>query len=225
MPKSVGFIGLGNLGSPIAANLLNAGYELFVHNRTIAKADALVACGAKRADRAADAVTPGGIVVTLLWDDASVKDVVTSNDFRGRWLNRGQLLSGAPRHRGPFIARIDERKIFLTVVVEAEGRKIACAFLQPSRPRLRCGDLSLQPSGDTHTQPFPMERITCSRIDSQLANLNHRWESGTVNSTSASSHTTFANPFAQDFPRSRSSAEIPDTAVLACIFSRNRHQT
>lgn len=84
MPETIGFIGLGNLGRPIAANLLAAGYELLVHNRTAAKADALVALGAKRADRAADAVTPGGIVVTLLWDDASVEDVVTSDGFLTR---------------------------------------------------------------------------------------------------------------------------------------------
>ena len=72
------------MGFPIAANLLEAGYPLLVYNRTASKADALVARGAVRAVRAADAVTAGGIVVTLLWDDASVESVVTSDDFLER---------------------------------------------------------------------------------------------------------------------------------------------
>jgi 3-hydroxyisobutyrate dehydrogenase-like beta-hydroxyacid dehydrogenase len=78
MVETIGFIGLGNLGAPMAGNLLDAGYPLRVHNRTAAKADALVARGAERASRPADAVRPGGIVATLLWDDASVEEVVTS---------------------------------------------------------------------------------------------------------------------------------------------------
>jgi 3-hydroxyisobutyrate dehydrogenase-like beta-hydroxyacid dehydrogenase len=81
MTETIGFIGLGNLGAPIAGNLLDAGYPLRVHNRTPAKADALVARGAERASRAVDAVSPGGVVATLLWDDASVEEVVADDGF------------------------------------------------------------------------------------------------------------------------------------------------
>ena len=42
----VGFIGLGNMGGGMAANLLNAGHALTVYNPTPAKADALVVEGA-----------------------------------------------------------------------------------------------------------------------------------------------------------------------------------
>jgi len=84
MAETIGFIGLGSLGAPIAANLLEAGYPLRVHNRTASKADALVAKGAERADRPVDATAPGGIVVTLLWDDASVESVVASEGFLDR---------------------------------------------------------------------------------------------------------------------------------------------
>jgi 3-hydroxyisobutyrate dehydrogenase-like beta-hydroxyacid dehydrogenase len=84
MVETIGFIGLGNLGLPIAANLLGAGYPLLVYNRTSSKADALVSRGAERVDRAADAVRTGGIVVTLLWDGPSVESVVTSDDFLQR---------------------------------------------------------------------------------------------------------------------------------------------
>jgi 3-hydroxyisobutyrate dehydrogenase-like beta-hydroxyacid dehydrogenase len=84
MTETIGFIGLGSLGSPMAANLLDAGYALRVHNRTASKADGLVALGAVFAERPADAVTAGGVVVTLLWDDASVEEVVASDGFLDR---------------------------------------------------------------------------------------------------------------------------------------------
>jgi 3-hydroxyisobutyrate dehydrogenase-like beta-hydroxyacid dehydrogenase len=78
MSETIGFIGLGALGAPVAANLLAAGYGLRVYNRTAAKADGLVSQGAERAERATDVAAPGGIVVTLLWDDASVEEIVAS---------------------------------------------------------------------------------------------------------------------------------------------------
>ncbi|MFM9276528.1 NAD(P)-dependent oxidoreductase [Paenibacillus jiagnxiensis] len=84
MSETVGFIGLGNLGSPIASNLLDAGYSLTVYNRTASKAAPLVEQGARLASCPADTVTPGGIVMTLLWDDESVESIVMSNGFLER---------------------------------------------------------------------------------------------------------------------------------------------
>ena len=51
----IGFIGLGNMGSGMAANLLKAGHEVTVYNRTPAKAQALVKQGAHFAPHVADA--------------------------------------------------------------------------------------------------------------------------------------------------------------------------
>ena len=48
MPENLGFIGLGSMGEPIAANLLAAGYALRVYNRTAAEAVDLIGRGAKR---------------------------------------------------------------------------------------------------------------------------------------------------------------------------------
>ncbi len=81
MNDTIGFIGLGSMGLPMAGNLLDAGYGLRVYNRTASKAETLIARGALPAARPAEAVTPGGIVVTILWDDAAVKSVVTSEGF------------------------------------------------------------------------------------------------------------------------------------------------
>lgn len=84
MSEMIGFIGLGNLGLPVASNLLNAGYALRVYNRTASKAEPLVAEGAQQVNRPTDAVTTGGIVVTLLWDDAALESIVTSPGFLGQ---------------------------------------------------------------------------------------------------------------------------------------------
>ncbi len=65
----------------MATNLLNAGYPLRVYNRTTSKAESLVAQGAQQATRPVDAVTTGGIVVTLVWDGAALESVVTSDGF------------------------------------------------------------------------------------------------------------------------------------------------
>jgi len=64
----------------MAANLIAAGYHLTVYNRTTSKVDPLVAKGAHRAARAGDVAHPGGIVVSMLADDASVRALVAGED-------------------------------------------------------------------------------------------------------------------------------------------------
>ena len=80
MTQKIGFVGLGAMGLPMATNLLAAGYHLTVYNRTASKAEPLIAKGARHADRAGDVAHPGGIVVSMLADDASVKALVTGED-------------------------------------------------------------------------------------------------------------------------------------------------
>jgi 3-hydroxyisobutyrate dehydrogenase-like beta-hydroxyacid dehydrogenase len=75
----VGFIGLGQMGAGMAANLLKAGHEVTVYNRTPAKAEALVRRGAKRADTIAGACR-GDAVFTMLANDDAVEAVVFGED-------------------------------------------------------------------------------------------------------------------------------------------------
>jgi len=70
----LGFIGLGNMGSGIAANLLKAGHEVAVYNRTSSKAETLVKQGARLAGRVADACR-GEAVLTMLSDDPALESV------------------------------------------------------------------------------------------------------------------------------------------------------
>ncbi len=71
----VGFIGLGNMGSGIAANLIKAGHEVTVYNRTPSKAEPLVRQGGKHAAQVADA-SRGEVVITMLADDPALESVV-----------------------------------------------------------------------------------------------------------------------------------------------------
>jgi 3-hydroxyisobutyrate dehydrogenase-like beta-hydroxyacid dehydrogenase len=68
----VGFIGLGQMGSAIALNLVKAGHRVVVYNRTRAKAEALASQGAEVAETVADACRPP-VVITMLADDSAVE--------------------------------------------------------------------------------------------------------------------------------------------------------
>src|SRR6266404_6084815 len=70
----VGFIGLGRMGAGMTANLLRAGHEVAVYNRTSSKVQALVEHGARAAARVVDACE-GDAVITMLADDGAVEGV------------------------------------------------------------------------------------------------------------------------------------------------------
>ena len=70
----VGFIGLGNMGSAMAANLLRAGHEMTVFNRSPEKRRALIDLGARGADTVAEACS-GEVVITMLADDSALRRV------------------------------------------------------------------------------------------------------------------------------------------------------
>ena len=72
----IGFLGLGNMGIPMAQNLLGAGHAVTVYNRTPGKAKALIAAGAKEATSVPDAVKNVEVVITMLSDDSAVKEIV-----------------------------------------------------------------------------------------------------------------------------------------------------
>ena len=86
----VGFIGLGRMGAGMAANLLKAGHDVTVYNRTRAKADALVALGAKAAASVADACR-GDAVITMLADDDAVEGVAFSDGGIAGSLSAGAI--------------------------------------------------------------------------------------------------------------------------------------
>jgi 3-hydroxyisobutyrate dehydrogenase-like beta-hydroxyacid dehydrogenase len=77
---TLGFIGTGKMGSPIATNLLAAGHELSVFNRTKEKTRPLAERGALVAPTPALATPPGGVVFTMLSDDAALAEVTLGSE-------------------------------------------------------------------------------------------------------------------------------------------------
>ncbi len=76
MDKTVGFIGAGAMGEPMAVNLLKAGYRVRIYNRTPGKIDRLTGMGAKGVKATADAAEPGSVLITMLANDDALMEVM-----------------------------------------------------------------------------------------------------------------------------------------------------
>jgi 2-hydroxy-3-oxopropionate reductase len=94
MPEepTVGFIGLGIMGGPMALNLLHAGYPLVVHNRTRAREEPLVSEGASAADSPRALAAASDVVITMLPDSPDVEAVHFGDDGVLAGARSGQLL-------------------------------------------------------------------------------------------------------------------------------------
>ncbi len=84
-PK-IGFIGLGIMGKPMAGHLIDAGYELVVHNRNRDAVDELVGKGAAEAYSGKEVAEQSDIVITMLPDSPDVESVA---------LGEGGIIEGA----------------------------------------------------------------------------------------------------------------------------------
>jgi 3-hydroxyisobutyrate dehydrogenase/2-hydroxy-3-oxopropionate reductase len=108
MPQSVGFIGLGIMGQPMALNLLQAGFKLRVYNRTAGKAAPLEQAGAAVATSPAEAARGADFVVIIVSDSAAVEEVT---------LGKGGLLE---------TVRAGAIVIDSSTISPAVSRKMAC---------------------------------------------------------------------------------------------------
>jgi 2-hydroxy-3-oxopropionate reductase len=86
LEKAVGFVGLGIMGACMAGNLLEAGHELVVHNRTRTKAERLAQRGARVADSPREVAEGSNVIITMLPGPPQVEEVVAG---------QGGLLEGA----------------------------------------------------------------------------------------------------------------------------------
>ena len=76
MIKTISYLGLGTMGSGMASNLLKAGYQLTVWNRSIEKCKPFARKGARVADTPADAARDVDLVIYMLSNDQAVEEVV-----------------------------------------------------------------------------------------------------------------------------------------------------
>ena len=90
--QRIGWIGLGKMGAPMAGHLRAAGHELSVYNRTAAKAEGLVAAGARLATSPAGAATGAAVVFVMLADDAALRASLLGPDGAVAAMDRGAVL-------------------------------------------------------------------------------------------------------------------------------------
>ena len=90
----IGFIGLGIMGKPMAKNLIKAGHELTVYNRSRAAVDEVVAFSegrARAAETAADAVKGAELVLTMLPNSPHVKSVMLTDNKAADFMEKGAV--------------------------------------------------------------------------------------------------------------------------------------
>ena len=76
MDNKIGFIGLGIMGKPMALNLLKAGFDVTVYNRTETKTEEPVSQGATKADTPAEAAARSTVIITIVSDTPDVESVI-----------------------------------------------------------------------------------------------------------------------------------------------------
>ena len=86
----IGFIGLGIMGKPMAKNLLKAGYEVWVHNRSRAAMDELAACGAHPGSRQ-ELGQNCDVIITMLPNGPQVQEVMLGADAVASYMHAGQI--------------------------------------------------------------------------------------------------------------------------------------
>lgn len=82
-PSKIAFIGIGLMGNHMARNLLNAGHEVFVWNRTLAKANALAGDGAIICARPEDAVSQADFIILMVSDGPTVQSILFDQNLAG----------------------------------------------------------------------------------------------------------------------------------------------
>ncbi len=106
--KTVAFIGTGVMGSSMAGHLMNAGYELIVHNRSRAKAEGLIARGARWAETPGEAAEQADAVITIVGYPADVEEVYLGEGGIVERAREGAVLADMTTSEPGLAARIAE---------------------------------------------------------------------------------------------------------------------
>ena len=137
----IGFIGLGNMGAAIAANLLKARHEVTVWNRSAAKARSLVDAGAVLAATPKEAAAGKAAVITMLADDSALDAVLTGETGLIAGLDKGALHISMSTIA---VATADR----LTEVHRSRGQRFMCAPVFGRPEAAAAGKLFIVAGGD-----------------------------------------------------------------------------
>ena len=119
--QHIAFIGLGNMGTPMAHNLLRASYQVSVYDLSAAAMDALASAGARAASSAADAVREADIVISMLPANEHVREL---------YLGAGGVLAAA----SPKALLIDCSTVAADVAKEVSTAAAARGFAMLDAP-------------------------------------------------------------------------------------------
>ena len=142
--QKIGFIGLGIMGSPMAANLINAGYEVTGYDVSPDSIERLVQAGGKPAGSIEEAVTGSDVVITMLPDSPQVDDVVLGEN-------------GVLAFAGPDLLLIDmssiapETSVAVAKRALETGTRVLDAPVSGGEPGAIEGSLSIMVGGDADT--------------------------------------------------------------------------
>ena len=154
MAHSIGFIGLGIMGQPMALNLVKAGHKLTVYNRTAEKAEALKKAGALVAPTPGAAAKGADFVILIVTDSAAVEDVVLGEEGI-----LGTVASGAVVIDSSTISPAVSRKMACRVA--GKGASWLDAAVTGSKHGAEKGELTFMVGGDrqTYERALPILKV------------------------------------------------------------------
>lgn len=159
MTVRVGFLGLGLMGEPIALNLLRAGVELLVWNRTSEKTEPLEAAGAIVASSPAEVFAGSEIVIAMLANAPAIDEVLGRGAPRFAEMVRDRILV----HMG---TTAPDYSAALGAEVTASGGAYVEAPVSGSRVPAQRGELAGMVAGpaDAVARVLPLLRHVCADV-------------------------------------------------------------
>lgn len=169
--KTIGFIGLGIMGKPMAKNLIKAGYDLVVYNRPSDATAALAECGAKVANSPAEVAAQVDMVITMLPNSPHVKEVALGENGIAEGARAG-LLYVDMSSIDPLVARE------VSAGIAAKGVVMLDAPVSGGEPKAIDGTLSVMVGGpkDAFDKAEPV-------LKSMAASVVHTGDIGAGNVT------------------------------------------
>jgi 3-hydroxyisobutyrate dehydrogenase-like beta-hydroxyacid dehydrogenase len=148
---TIGFVGLGAMGSRIATRLLDAGHELYGTNRTKSRAQPLIEHGLKWRDTPRDVAATVDVVFSMVTDDAALDAVTSGPDGILAGLRPGQVYVDMSTVSPRASRAVAEQ-------VGSIGAEMLDAPVSGSIPQAESGTLSIMVGGDAHAfakiEPF-----------------------------------------------------------------------
>ena len=140
----LGFIGLGAMGAPMARNLLKAGHEVAVWNRSPGRVDPLVEVGSRRADSPADAASGTQATILMVTNAEGVQEVL----FGDKGVAQGLPAGAAVINMGTIGAVATTR---IAKKLDDLGFRMLDAPVAGSTPVAAAGELDIMVGGDEQT--------------------------------------------------------------------------